>query len=114
MIEHSVKKAKITGTNVELEIQSKQAKSITVKTDHVIAATGYRVDLDRLHFIDADLRSRLRRIGHVPILSRYFESSVPGIYFVGNAAAGCFGPLMRFVYGCSFAAGRIARHVAST
>jgi len=47
----------------------------------------------------------------MPSLSRHFESAVRGLYFVGNAAAGRFGRLMRFFYGCEFAARRVARHV---
>jgi hypothetical protein len=34
-----------------------------------------------------------------PILSSDFESSVPGLYFVGLSAARTFGPVMRFVVG---------------
>jgi thioredoxin reductase len=105
---HRVTDAEIHGNQVELGIQSMDANRVSVKTDHVIAATGYRADVKRLHFIDEHLRSRIRTIGQMPVLSRHFESSVPGLYFVGNAAAGSFGPLMRFVYGCDLAARRIS------
>lgn len=98
------------GSGLQLGIQSSDGSRLTVMTDHVIAATGYRVDVDRLHFIDEKLRSRVRRIGGMPILSRNFELSVPGLYFVGIAAAGSFGPLMQFVYGCDLAAHRVSRH----
>ena len=47
-----------------------------------------------------------------PAVSRSFESSVPGMYFVGFAAAPDFGPVMRFVLGADFAARRVSRHVA--
>jgi hypothetical protein len=41
------------------------------------------------------------------VLNRYFESSLPGLHFVGYVSAATFGPVMRFVYGCRFAAHRI-------
>jgi FAD-dependent urate hydroxylase len=79
--------------------------------DELLAATGYRVDLDRLTFLDPELRARLRRVQGAPLLSSSFESSVPRLYFVGLAAAHTFGPLMRFVCGTGFAARRVTGHV---
>lgn len=76
--------------------------------DHVVAATGYRVDLDRISYLSAGVRARLRSVGGFPHLSPSFETSVPGLYIVGMAAAETFGPLMRFVCGTSFAAPRVA------
>jgi FAD-dependent urate hydroxylase len=83
---------------------------VTVETEHVIAATGYRADIDRLSFVDKEIRSRIKRVGKLPILSSNFECSMPGLYVVGNGAAASFGPLMRFVFGCEFAARRVSQH----
>jgi cation diffusion facilitator CzcD-associated flavoprotein CzcO len=81
--------------------------------DHVMAATGYRVDVDRLDFLDAGLRRDIARIaGTVPALGPSFNTSVPGLYFTGLAAAPTFGPLMRFVAGTRFAARRVAAAVS--
>ena len=96
---------------VQLTLRTAQGNAVTVETEHVIAATGYRADIDRLSFLDESLRARIKRVGKMPALSGNFECSVPGLYFVGNSAAGSFGSLMRFVYGCEFAAGRVSRHV---
>jgi thioredoxin reductase len=82
-----------------------------LRVDHVICGTGYPPDIDRLRFLDPEIRGSLRRAGAMPELSRYFESSLPGMYFVGAAAAGSFGPLMRFVVGTEFAAPRLATHL---
>jgi lysine/ornithine N-monooxygenase len=82
-----------------------------LRVDHIVAGTGYRVDLDRLTFLDPELRSRLRSVAGAPALSRHFESSVPGLYFTGLAAANTFGPAMRFVCGTRFASPRIASHL---
>jgi hypothetical protein len=81
----------------------------TFTADHVIAATGYRVDVARLSFLDGALRDKIKRTDAAPALSLGFESSVPGLYFVGTTAANTFGPLLRFVHGTDFAARHLAR-----
>jgi thioredoxin reductase len=83
-----------------------------IDVDHVIAATGYKPAVSRLAFIDESLQSRVRTAEEAPILNRHFESSVPGLYFVGVAAANSFGPLLRFAYGARFAAERVAARLA--
>ena len=81
-----------------------------IVADHVIAGTGYEVDVDRIAFISQDLARRIgagdRRPGF-----RHFESSVPGLYFIGPIAAASFGPLVRFVAGSDFAVGALARRL---
>jgi thioredoxin reductase len=83
----------------------------TLEVDHVIAATGYRVDLGRLHFLDEATRRMIRTEAGAPALSRWFESSVPGLFFIGPTAAYAFGPLLRFACGASFVARHLTRHL---
>lgn len=80
--------------------------------DHVIAATGYRVNLGNIPFLTEDLLSRVRCLEGCPELSSSFESSVPGLYFVGASAANSFGPLLRFACGARFASRHLSRHLA--
>jgi hypothetical protein len=82
---------------------------VTVESDHVICATGYRADVQRLRFLDPSLRAEVRTLARTPVLSHRFESSVPGLYFLGLSAAVSFGPMMRFMYGDQFAARRITQ-----
>ncbi|WP_043715399.1 NAD(P)-binding domain-containing protein [Kutzneria sp. 744] len=84
----------------------------TLTTDHVLAATGYYPDLARLEFLSDDLRRSVRSHARMPLVSRSFESSVPGLYFVGPAAVNTFGPLMRFMVGAEYVAPRISHHLA--
>ncbi len=88
------------------------APTRTVETDHVICATGYRADVDRLPFLDANVRTGVRTVARAPVLSTGFESSLPGLYFAGITAAVTFGPLMRFMHGDAFAAQRISSQLA--
>jgi hypothetical protein len=80
--------------------------------DHVIAGTGYRPSLDRLPFLDPGLRRSIADLVGTPVLTQSFESSAPGLYFVGLASANAFGPLMRFAFGAGYTAKRLTRHLA--
>jgi len=84
----------------------------TVRADHVILATGYKVDLNKLTMIHPSLRAEIKTDRAIPILSPWFESSVPGLYFVGLTTMRAFGPLCRFVLGCKATAPRVASSVA--
>lgn len=108
---HRVTGARAADDKVVLSVAAASGRS-ELAVDHVIAATGYRVDLSRLDFLDAGLRDQVRCAAGWPHLSSSFESSVPGLYFTGLAAAGSFGPVMRFVCGAGFSARRIAGSVA--
>jgi hypothetical protein len=79
--------------------------------DHVLMATGYRVDVRKYEFLSGSLVSALRLIdGHL-VLGRGFESSVRGLHFLGAPAVWSYGPLMRFVAGADLAARAVARSV---
>jgi hypothetical protein len=55
--------------------------------------------------------SQIRSVENTPMLSADFQSSLPGLYFIGLAAANSFGPLLRFAYGADFTAKRLAAHL---
>jgi hypothetical protein len=65
-----------------------------------------------LAFVDHGLRDAIDLCGPAPAHSSHFESSVPGLYFVGASSATTFGPVTRFVAGATFSARRVARHAA--
>jgi hypothetical protein len=84
-----------------------------LSADHVIAATGYRVDLAAMDFLGHELRTTLAVSRGTPRLGAGYVSSVPGLYFTGLPAAASYGPVMRFVCGTEFASPRLARHLAA-
>jgi thioredoxin reductase len=104
--------AEVQGSRVRLELTNQAGERRSLVTDHVIAATGFKVDLNRLTFMSSDLRSAIDAVDQTPILSSKFESSVPGLYFVGTAAANSFGPLLRFAFGTKFTARHLTTHLA--
>lgn len=97
---------------VKLVSDAGELREIT--TSHIIAGTGYRTDLDRYRFLAANLRASVHRQKYgAPVLSRSFETSVPGLYMIGPAAAASFGPLLRFAAGAGYAATHVTRRLAS-
>jgi len=105
----SVVAAEPKGTGVSLQLSDGHA----VFVDHVLLATGYRVDIDRYDILTSKLAERVERVGGYPVLNAGFESSVPGLHFVGACAAGSFGPMLRFVVGTGYAARALADAVTS-
>jgi len=81
--------------------------------DHLLLATGYRVDVARYAFLAPVLRDALRTRDGYPKLAVGFEASVPGLHFLGTPAAGTFGPLCRFVVGTKYMAHELTRHILS-
>jgi cation diffusion facilitator CzcD-associated flavoprotein CzcO len=104
---HTVRAAEPAGDRLELRVERPDGSVQEWTTDHLIAGTGYRVDLDRLEFLSEPLRRGLRRVRRAPALSPTFESSAPGLYFVGLASAYSLGPMMRFVFGADWSARRL-------
>jgi thioredoxin reductase len=108
----SIEKASVKNGRVHLDLTNGNNTRKSIVADHVIAATGYRVDLERLKFLNSELQSDIRTVEHAPLLSSNFESSVPGLYFVGTSAANAFGPVMRFAFGAGYTAGHLSGHLA--
>ncbi|WP_248924296.1 NAD(P)-binding domain-containing protein [Paenibacillus hamazuiensis] len=83
--------------------------------DHLIAATGYRIDLSRVPFLDRELLDAVERETHggsgFPRLNAHFESSVPGLYFAGPLASHSHGPAFRFIAGLGKTCRRIIPHI---
>lgn len=114
LLGHEVQRSEVRGEKVQLRLRAQDGKETDVRADHVIAATGYRVNLERLTFLNSEIRSSLTMSGDMPALSSTCESSIPGLYFVGIAAANSFGPVMRFAFGADFAARTVTRALAKS
>jgi len=93
--------ARITLTNGEV-----------LEVDHIMLGTGYRTDVKRLPMLDASLRNSIVLTDGFPVLNTSFESSIPGLYFVGFSSLRSFGPFFRFVAGTEAASRRLSKAVA--
>jgi lysine/ornithine N-monooxygenase len=106
----AVESASIERGRVQLEVAQETGMD-RFEFDHVIAATGYRVDLQRLGFLVPSLLDSIACLGGYPVVSSNFESSVKGLYFAGLTTAASFGPLMRFACGAKLTSRRLAEHL---
>jgi thioredoxin reductase len=109
---------KVTGAGphadgVRLDLVDQDGTHSHIDVDHVIAATGYRVDVHSLGLLSGELADSLATVEGSPRLTGGFESSVPGLFFSGLAAAATFGPMLRFVCGSGFAGPRVADGVTA-
>jgi hypothetical protein len=102
------------GGRVRLCLKMKDNQTEILLADHVIAATGFRVDVSRIDFLDRRLSAAIRAVDGSPRLSTHFESSVQGLYFIGLTSANSFGPMLRFAAGAGFVAGRLSRHLTTS
>ncbi|HVH78771.1 MAG TPA: NAD(P)-binding domain-containing protein, partial [Stellaceae bacterium] len=109
---YAPEKADISRGKVHLRLSRADGPQRMVAVDHVIAATGYKLDVGRIGFMDEALRTEIAVMSGLPVLSREFETSVGGLHLIGPAAAFSFGPMFRFVLGARYTARRLARHLS--
>jgi hypothetical protein len=108
LLERELAAAAVEDSRVALTLRRKDGHDV-LRVDQVIAATGFRVDLNRMTILSPSLRKEITAYRGAPILTWNFESSAHGLYFIGLAAAASFGPLMRFTFGARYAARRLTR-----
>jgi len=105
----SVRRAIPVAGRIKLDLSDYSSRLV----DHVLLGTGYRVDVARYAFLTPRILQRLRVVDGFPSLGAAFESSVPGLHFLGATAAWSYGPLMYFVSGTGYAASTILRHFSA-
>ena len=100
----SVRAANVDRQGVRLALSDGTNRHV----DRVLLATGFRIDLAKYGFLTGPLLHAIRAVDGYPELGRGFESSVPGLHFVGAVAARSYGPLCRFVAGTAYTARSLA------
>ena len=101
----------VSATAIESQIRLKLDDGAERLVDHVLLATGYRVDVGRYPFLSQSVLQRLETVNGYPVLKRGLESSIPGLHFLGKPAAWSFGPLLGFVSGTEFAANELVHSI---
>jgi thioredoxin reductase len=107
---HSIREATARGSGVRLVLDG-PGQSL-LDADHVIAGTGFRVDLARLPFMTESLRLAVKSLNGHPVVSRSGQTSVPGLYFCGAPTVLSIGPSARFIAGTHTLAAPLARSLA--
>lgn len=94
-----------------LEVHLSNGQEIVV--DSVIAATGYKPDIQRLAFLTAgNLIDQISTDDGVPLLDTSFQSSVSGLYMTSLLAGRDFGPFFGFTVAARGAATVLGDHLA--
>jgi FAD-dependent urate hydroxylase len=96
------------GERVKVRLDDGSTRTI----DHVLLGTGYRMDVSKYDFLAPELTKAISRFQGYPRLQVGFESSVPGLHFVGAPALWSFGPVMHFVVGTHYASRSLLRHIS--
>jgi thioredoxin reductase len=109
---HELVEAGQNGSGVQLKFRNGSAAPKTVEADFLISGTGYEVDIARLSYLAPEVKGAIRCIERSPELTIHFESTVPGLYFLGPLSFMCFGPMFRFVSGAEVAARRLSRRLS--
>jgi cation diffusion facilitator CzcD-associated flavoprotein CzcO len=104
----AIKELQVHDNCIDVELSDGQK----LQVDHVLLGTGYEVHLSSLPMLHPTLAEQIQVDQDIPILNARFESSVPGLYFLGLSAVRSFGPLYRFVVGAKAAGKRVADAVA--
>ena len=100
----SIVSAAVNGDALALRLDGGGAREV----DRLVLATGFDMRADRHPLLGPGLLERVRTRNGAPLLGPGFESSVPGLHFVGALSAESFGPIMRFVSGTPFTGRELA------
>lgn len=106
--ETAVTQVKESGERVKLALSN----GSEVEVDHVILGTGFKAEVKRLSMLDPEIIATVQTYKGSPVLNTYFQSNIPGLYFVGYSSVRSFGPMYRFVIGADASAKRIASSIA--
>jgi lysine/ornithine N-monooxygenase len=102
------KRAAVCGDMARVDLDDGTHREI----DHVILATGFRVDVSRYNFLGPELLRALKIDQGYPRLTLGLESSLAGLHFMGAPAARSLGPLVRFVSGTGYSARALTEAIA--
>jgi thioredoxin reductase len=108
LLEHQIASAEAVDGQVRLGLTG-PAGATEILTDHVVAATGFDVALDRVDCLEPTLRAQIAKEGPYAWLNAHFETSVKGLFIVGLPSAPVFGPVMRFMFGAKHAAPAVTK-----
>lgn len=110
LTQHRVRSAIPHEGGVRLSLDG--ARQDVLDVDHVVAGTGFRMDLARLPFLPEEVRARIYTVNGYPVVSRVGESTVPSLYFAGAPSAFSIGPSVRFIAGTHNVAAKLAKTLA--
>jgi cation diffusion facilitator CzcD-associated flavoprotein CzcO len=80
----------------EGDLEARLSNGETMTIDHVVLATGYKVDITRLPILSPKILVTLQIRNGFPVLDDHFETSIPGLFITSMPAMQDFGPFFGF------------------
>jgi cation diffusion facilitator CzcD-associated flavoprotein CzcO len=106
-LQRTVASAAVSGERVRVRLDDGTERNV----DHVLLATGYRVDINKYSFLAPDILKSIRVFNGFPILREGLETSIPGLHILGAPGSWSFGPLLMFVSGTHYATRALAQQM---
>ncbi len=79
------------------DVAVKLDKGQTLIVDHIILATGYKVEIDHVPFLaQGNILKKLKINNGFPVLDNHFQTNIPGLFVTSMAATQDFGPFFAF------------------
>jgi thioredoxin reductase len=79
------------------DVAVKLDKGQTLIVDHIILATGYKVEIDHVPFLaQGNILKKLKINDGFPVLDNHFQTNIPGLFVTSIAATQDFGPFFAF------------------
>jgi len=86
-----------------------------LKVDHIVLATGYKVDVTRIPFLSkGNILPRLQTLNGFPALDDNLESNIPGLFFTSMCATQDFGSFFGFTVSARASATLIGARLRSS
>jgi cation diffusion facilitator CzcD-associated flavoprotein CzcO len=97
------------------ELQAELSNGETVDCDQIVLATGYKVDMAKLPFLEAgNILEQLETRNGFPVLDDHFETSVPRLFITSLPATQDFGPFFGFTIAVRASAKLICERVCES
>jgi cation diffusion facilitator CzcD-associated flavoprotein CzcO len=90
----------VTSNGERIHVDLSDGASLSV--DHLLCATGYKVDLDRVEIL-RELVPQVATADGYPTLDSSMQSSISNLFFSGLFCTRRFGPIFGFALGCQVA-----------
>ena len=85
----------------------------TLLVDHLILATGYKVQIQRVPFLArGNILAKLNIKDGFPVLDEHFQTNLPGLFITSMAATQDFGPFFAFTLSARTSAKLIGQAIA--
>ncbi|MGI9534437.1 MAG: NAD(P)-binding domain-containing protein [Thermodesulfobacteriota bacterium] len=86
-----------------------------LEVDHIILATGYKVDINNVPFLSSgNILSKLKINEGFPDLDGYLQTNLPGLYMTSLIATKSFGRFFAYTVSCRTSSNIIGSHIINS